>query len=89
MITAIKGGEDPEPEDGTTELVVRAVETTGRPALVSLEIPLLGRTIDATFGPHQIRTWRLPRDRDVPPVEIDLVERELRPGHIPNIPSQS
>jgi hypothetical protein len=39
---------------------VRAVERTGRAAHATLEV--LGSTIDAGFGPHEIKTFVLPRD---------------------------
>lgn len=35
------------------------------------------RSIDAEFGPHQVRTFRIPRYPDAPVVEVDLVEWEL------------
>ncbi|MFC7406203.1 alpha-mannosidase [Georgenia alba] len=75
MITAVKGAED-DGEDGP-DLVVRAVETTGRPARGHLELPVVGRTLEADFGPSQIRTFRIPRDPARPVVEVDLVEWPL------------
>ncbi|GAA2247236.1 alpha-mannosidase [Herbiconiux moechotypicola] len=72
MITAIKGSED-DGVDGT-DLIVRAVETSGSATTVELDLPLVGRTLTAEFAAHQIRTWRIPRDPESPAVEVDLVE---------------
>jgi alpha-mannosidase len=71
MITAVKGW-----EDGGGDVIVRAVETTGRTASTRLTLPVAGRSIDAEFGPSQIRTFRVPLDGgDVR--EVDLLERDL------------
>lgn len=77
MITAIKGSEDPGP-DGA-DLIVRAVETTGTSAEARLELPLVGRVIEASFRPSQIRSWRVPRHPDAEIVEVDLVEWPITP----------
>jgi len=80
MITAVKPSEDDvDGPDATTraDLVVRAVETTGRPGRARLELPVVGRAIEAEFGPSQIRTFRVPRDPALPVVEVDLVEWPL------------
>ena len=50
---------------------MRALETTGRAARASLEV--LGLTIDADFGPNEIKTFVLPRDGSGA-VETDLLE---------------
>jgi alpha-mannosidase len=64
-------------EDGgdRPDLIVRAVETSGRPGRAALRLPLLGRTVEADFGASQIRTFRVPADGEVR--EVDLLEREL------------
>jgi alpha-mannosidase len=79
MITALKGSEDPNATGGT-DVIVRAVETTGQESAVRLELPLLGRVIDATFGPYQIRTFCVPADPSRPIAETDLLERPLAPA---------
>ncbi|PJJ71295.1 alpha-mannosidase [Diaminobutyricimonas aerilata] len=76
MVTAIKGSEDPA-ADGSADLIVRAVETTGAAASARIELPLVGRTLEADFGPSQIRTFRVPVDPDAPVVEVDLLEFPL------------
>jgi alpha-mannosidase len=73
MITAVKGCED---GGATPDLVVRAVETTGREARVRLDLPVVGRAIEADFGPSQIRTFRVPADGGEVR-EVDLIERDL------------
>jgi alpha-mannosidase len=76
MVTAIKGGED---GGATPDLIVRAVETTGRPARVPIEVPLLGRAFTVDFGPYQIRTFRVPLDGGAVR-EVDLIEWDLPDG---------
>jgi alpha-mannosidase len=72
MVTAVKGHEDGDAD--RPDLIVRAVETTGRPApRTPIAIPMLGRTLIADFGPHQIRTFRVPLDGG-PIREVDLIE---------------
>jgi alpha-mannosidase len=73
MITAVKAWAE---STGTPELVVRAVETTGRRASARLELPVAGHVIAAEFGPSQLRTFRLPIGAGEVR-EIDLIERDL------------
>jgi alpha-mannosidase len=75
QVTAIKGSEDPSGEAGGADLIVRAVETRGEQTDAVIELPLIGRTLEATFAPYQIRTFRVPRNGDV--VEVDLLELPL------------
>jgi hypothetical protein len=49
VLTVLKGGED-------GGVVVRAYESTGRPARASLDV--LGRTIEADFNAAEIKTFR-------------------------------
>jgi alpha-mannosidase len=73
MVTAVKGGEDGgDPPD----LIVRAVECAGRPGRATIDVPMLGRAIAADFGPHQIRTFRVPVDEGQV-TEVDLIEWDL------------
>jgi alpha-mannosidase len=76
MVTAIKGSEDvvDTPATGTADLIVRAVETAGRPGRCRIELPVAGRVIAEEFGPSQIRSFRVPRDRERPITEVNLVE---------------
>jgi alpha-mannosidase len=59
-------------EDGDG-LVLRAYETAGHRAEATIRVG--ERTIAASFGPGQIRTFRLPGDPAAAPVETDLIER--------------
>jgi alpha-mannosidase len=73
LVSAVKGGED---GGARPDLIVRAVETAGRATRTTIEIPLLGRTLTTAFGPHQIRTFRVPVDGG-PAAEVDLIEWDL------------
>jgi alpha-mannosidase len=73
LITAVKGWEDGDAS--APDLIVRAVETTGTAvAGARLALPFVERVIEPDFGPHQIRTFRVPRDPAAPIVEVDLLE---------------
>jgi alpha-mannosidase len=75
MVTAVKCHED-VPGD----LVVRAVETTGRAGTLTLDLALAGVRLTAEFGPCQIRTFRIPLDDPRAAVETDLTELNVRRG---------
>jgi alpha-mannosidase len=66
IVTVVKRAEDGD------ALVVRAYESAGRAG--PARIGVLGRTIDAEFGAHEIKTFRLPRDGDARVVETNLLE---------------
>ena len=57
VVTVVK-----EAEDGG-DWVVRAFETSGRPAHARIEV--FGRTIEADFGPHDIKTFVGSRETDL------------------------
>jgi alpha-mannosidase len=61
-------------EDGDGALVVRAYESAGRAAHAAIELPLVGRTIEADFGPHEIKTFKVPRDPGAAVAESSLLE---------------
>jgi alpha-mannosidase len=75
LVTAIKGSEDATDGPGGADLIVRAVETRGETVDATIELPIVGRTIEATFEPYRIRTFRVPREGDI--VELDLLELPL------------
>ncbi len=79
MITAVKGAED---DAAQADVIVRAVETTGRPGRARLELPMLGRAVEAGFGPSQLRTFRVPADGGEVR-EVDLIERDLSEPNAP------
>lgn len=67
VVSVLKRAED---NDGTT--ILRAYETAGHPAEVTIDV--LGRSFTATFTPHEIKTLRLPADTEAAPTEVDLIE---------------
>ena len=70
-------------EDPGDDLVVRAYESAGRPAHAEIDLPLAGRRITATFGPCEIKTFRAPRDSELPVIETDLLERPVASSELP------
>jgi alpha-mannosidase len=64
VVTVVKGAEDGD------AYVVRAFESAGRAAQATVR--LFEREFEADLGPHQIKTFRVPRAGDV--VETDLLE---------------
>jgi alpha-mannosidase len=64
--TVLKGAEDGD------AFVVRAYESSGRTGRAS--VTLFDRTIDADFGPAEIKTLLVPRDPAQPAVETNLLE---------------
>jgi alpha-mannosidase len=61
-------------EDGG-DLVVRAYETAGRPVeAATIDLSMLGRRVRTSFGPNQIRTFRVPVAPGEPVVETNLLE---------------
>jgi alpha-mannosidase len=62
-------------EDGRG-LVLRAYETRGTPAHAVIRLPRWGRSIEADFGPGEIKTFRFPANTAEPPVETNLLEWE-------------
>jgi alpha-mannosidase len=71
VISALKRAEDGD------DLIVRCYETAKRPCAARIELPGWGRVIEASFGPCEIKTFRVPRDERQPIVETDLIEWEL------------
>ncbi len=74
LVTAVKGSEDPTDGPGGADLVVRAVETTGRAARARIVLGVGDRVLEEDFGAHQIRTFRVPADPGTPVQEVNLVE---------------
>ncbi|WP_181764114.1 alpha-mannosidase [Streptomyces albidus (ex Kaewkla and Franco 2022)] len=71
LVTVIKGD-----EDAGGDVVVRAYESAGRATSARIALPMLGeRVVEASFGPCEIKTFRVPRDAGQPVVETDLLER--------------
>jgi alpha-mannosidase len=68
-VTVLKAG-----EDGDGSLIVRAYETAGRAARATIELPFVERTIEADFRPHEIKTFRVPREPEAAVAETSLLE---------------
>ena len=68
MVTVLKQAED---GDG---LVLRAYETHGGSAHACINLPMLGRFIEADFGPGEIKTFHIPRDPARAVKETNLLE---------------
>ncbi|MFL5717001.1 MAG: alpha-mannosidase [Chloroflexota bacterium] len=72
VIGAVKLAEDSD------DLVIRVVETAGRPSTAQIGLPTLDSTFAFEIGPFQIRTFRVPPDARVEPIETDLIERPIQ-----------
>ena len=83
VLGALKVAEDSD------DLIVRAVETAGRPAAARIRLPQWGREITFDAHPFEIRSFRVPRDPQRPVVEADLVERPLDERRHPSKPARS
>lgn len=70
VITALK-----EAEDGDA-LIVRAYESARTSTRATIALPGWERVIAATFGPAEIKTFRVPYDTTQPPIEVNLLEWE-------------
>ncbi|WP_256758871.1 alpha-mannosidase [Cohnella sp. WQ 127256] len=70
IVSVVKPAED---GDG---LIIRCYETNKAEAKVTIDFPHLGRTIRTTFGPCEIRTFRIPADKSQPITETNLTELE-------------
>ncbi len=60
-------------EDGD-DVIVRCYETARQATRATITLPLWKRTIEASFGPCEIKTLRIPRDAALPVTETSLVE---------------
>ena len=68
VVTVLKAAED---GDG---YVVRAYEAAGSDAEVTMELPLLGRTLPLAFAAGEIKTVVVPADASLPVRETNLLE---------------
>ncbi|MDQ4076765.1 MAG: glycosyl hydrolase-related protein [Chloroflexota bacterium] len=58
------------------DLILRAYECNQMATDTTIRLPKWCRTIEAHFGPCEIKTFRIPRDREQPVVETNLLEWE-------------
>ncbi|NUR97833.1 MAG: alpha-mannosidase [Kribbellaceae bacterium] len=80
VVSVVKRAED---NDGAT--ILRAYETAGTAAEVTIDVPFLGRSIETSFGPYEVKTLRVPADAAAGATEVDLIEWD--PSRPPPIPS--
>ncbi|MCL2832268.1 MAG: hypothetical protein FWD78_03775 [Treponema sp.] len=67
-VTVFKRAED------NSGYILRAYETAGTPVKTQIDLPLLDRQINVSFGKHEIKTLFIPDDINVPAEEKNLVE---------------
>jgi alpha-mannosidase len=68
VVTVVKAAED------GGGYVLRAFESAGRAAGVTIDVPLLERSIEARFDANEIKTFFVPRDGAEPVRETNLLE---------------
>ncbi len=61
-------------EDGSGDLILRLYETAGRHCDAEVAIPAVGRRLELTFGPFELKTVRVPKDAAKPAFETNLLE---------------
>jgi alpha-mannosidase len=71
MVTVLKQSEDGD------DLILRAVETNQAATQAIIEIPHLGKVIEAEFNPCEIKTFRIPEDMNLPVRETNLLEEDF------------
>lgn len=72
QVTAVKAA-----EDDPTQLILRAVEISGKPRRVTILVPILARTLTADFAAFEIKTLLVSADHDIAAIETDLIERAV------------
>ena len=70
IVSALKRAEDSD------DLIVRAYEAHRVATDATIRLPRWNRTIAASFGPCEIKTFRVPRDEAQPVTETNLIERQ-------------
>lgn len=68
IVSVIKKAEEND------DLIIRCYETTNRAAEAKIELPKWNRTILTGFKPCEIKTFRIPKDRNQPVIETNLLE---------------
>ncbi|WP_052487001.1 alpha-mannosidase [Gordoniibacillus kamchatkensis] len=62
-------------EEGN-DLIVRCYETSKTATRATIRLPYADRVIEASFGPCEIKTFRVPEDADLPVTETNMLELE-------------
>ncbi len=63
--------------EDSDDVVVRIVEYTGRSRTARVKSTVLGRDLNVHLKPFEIKTLRIPLNREKPIVECDLIEKSL------------
>ncbi len=71
----------PASDGGGADLIVRAVETRGETVDAVIDVPLVGRVIEAKFSPYRIRTFRVPRTGPIEDLDLLELPWEGSPDH--------
>jgi alpha-mannosidase len=71
VLSALKDAEDGD------ALVIRCHESLGLATRATIELPRWKRRIEASFGPWELKTFRVPDAAHEAVAEIDLLEREV------------
>ncbi|MEM2390374.1 MAG: glycosyl hydrolase-related protein, partial [Ignisphaera sp.] len=61
----------------SNDLILRLVEYCGIETEAYIDIPILGREIGIEIKPFEIKTLRIPLDKDKPVVECNLLETPI------------
>ncbi len=69
VLSVVKQAEDND------DLILRCYETAGLATTGTIHLPRFGRTITAGYSPNEIKTFRVPRDKTLPVVETNMLER--------------
>jgi alpha-mannosidase len=70
VVSALKKAEDGD------RLIVRCHETAKKTTRATISLKEWGREIEAEFGPHEIKTFKVPAEEGAPVIETDLIEWE-------------
>lgn len=70
IVSALKKAEDGD------DLILRCYETNKQKTQAEIHLPAFSRTIQASFGANEIKTFRIPADQGKPVVETNLLEWE-------------
>jgi alpha-mannosidase len=57
-------------------IILRAYETAGASAMATITLPVIQRSLTASFNPHEIITFFIPSDASKPVVETNLLEEK-------------
>ncbi|WP_067618989.1 alpha-mannosidase [Alicyclobacillus acidiphilus] len=68
MVSVVKRSEDGD------AMIIRCVETSGSPKTATIALSRWNREFDASFGPCEIKTFRIEKDESVPVKETNLLE---------------